>query len=55
MSRRGSNNSDWRLILFVFIVGVPLFLIMNAPILFFLVVLPLAIIGIVKFIKWLKK
>ena len=54
MSRRGSNNSDGCLFWFIFIVGGAVFLIMTAPVTFFLVV-PLAIFLIVKFIKWLRR
>lgn len=52
MSRRG-NNSDAGMFWFIFIVGGSAFLIMTAPVVFFLIVLPLAILGITKFIKWL--
>lgn len=54
MSRRG-KNSDVGTFLFIFIVGGALYLIMNMPIVFFLVVLPLAIMLIGAFIRWLKK
>lgn len=55
MSRRGSNDSGGCLFWFIFIVGGAVFLIMTAPVTFFLVVLPLAIFLIVKFIKWLRR
>ena len=55
MSRRGRNNSDSGMFWFIFIVGGSLFLIMTMPVVFFLIVLPLAIVLITKLIKWLKK
>ena len=40
---------------FVFFLGIIAFLIMVHPVIFFLLVVPLAIISFFGFIKWLKK
>ena len=53
MSRK--KKSDDGLIIWVFIIGVPVFLMMEYPIIFWLVFIPLVILGAVKFIAWLKK
>ena len=57
MSRVGrrKNKSGGGMLLYIFIVDGSAFLIMVHPLIFFLVVLPLAIWGIVGLIKWLKK
>ena len=43
------------LITFVLIVGIPLYLLITYPFIFWLVFVPLALLGIIKFITWLKK
>lgn len=53
--RKKGTISDGCLFSFIFIVGGATFLIMTMPLVFFLLVLPLTIMVIVKFIKWLKK
>ena len=53
MRRKKSSNEG--LIIWVFIIGVPIFLMMEYPIIFWLVFVPLVTYGIVKFITWLKK
>ena len=40
---------------FFFLLGIIAFLIIEHPVIFYLVVLPLAIIAILNFIGWLKK
>lgn len=40
---------------FFFLLGAVVFLIMVRPVIFFLLVVPLGIIFLAKFIKWLKK
>lgn len=55
MSRRGRKKDDSWLIGLVLIVGVPVYLLMVHPLIFFLVFLPLTILGILKLINWLKK
>lgn len=48
-----SDNSG--LIIWAFVIGIPLFLLMEHPLVFWLVFIPLVIIGVTKFITWLKK
>lgn len=55
MRRRKSNESNGCLMTVVIIIGIPVFLLMVHPLIFWLVFLPLAVTGIVNFIKWLKK
>lgn len=54
MSRR-KKSSDEGLIILAFVIGVPLFLMMEHPIFFWLVFVPVVVFGIVKLIMWLKK
>ena len=53
MRRKKSDNTG--LIVLAFVIGVPIFLMMEYPIIFWLVFVPLVTYGIVKFITWLKK
>lgn len=53
--RRRKSDSGSGTFWFIFIVGGSAFLIMNFPIIFFLVVVPLAVLAIGRFIRWLKK
>ena len=55
MGKRRKSSNDGCLIGFIFIVGGSVFLIMSAPIAFFLIVLPLAAFLLVKLIAWLKR
>lgn len=48
--RKDDNTLFW-----VFVLGIPLFLLMVHPLIFWLVFVPLVIIGIVNFVNWLKK
>ena len=50
---KSPDNSG--LIIFALVVGVPVFLLMEYPIIFWLIFIPLAVLGIIKFITWLKK
>ena len=43
------------LVLLVFLVGVPLFLLFEHPLIFWLIFVPIAVLTIIKFITWLKK
>lgn len=43
------------LLLLILLVGVPLFLLFEHPVIFWLLVVPIAIIGGIKFVAWLKK
>ena len=52
---RGKKSSDEGLIIWAFIIGIPAFLIMSHPIIFWLVFIPLVTMGIIKFITWLKR
>ena len=54
MGRR-KKDSDAAMFGFIFIVGGSLFLIMTQPWLFFLLVVPVAILLLLAFIRWLKK
>ena len=49
------KDSDATLILAIIFIGGPLFLIMTHPWLFFLLVVPIAILLLLAFIGWLKK
>ena len=51
--RRKKKDDDVLWVVFVF--GLPLFLLMVHPVIFFLVFVPLVIGGIAKFVSWLKK
>lgn len=53
MRRKKSDNTG--LIVLALVIGVPIFLMMEYPIIFWLVFVPLVTYGIVKFITWLKK
>ena len=55
MSRRGRKKDDSWLIGFVLIVGVPVYLLMVHPLIFFLVFVPLVTLAIIGFVRWLKK
>ena len=52
---RRKKSDDTGLIIWAFIIGIPAFLIMSHPIIFWLVFIPLVVFGIVKFITWLKR
>jgi hypothetical protein len=55
MSRRGRKKDDsWMFGLIIF-VGVPLFLLMVHPLIFFFVFVPLVALVIIKILEWLKK
>lgn len=43
------------IVILVFVIGVPLFLLFEHPLIFWLVFVPLAVMGIINFITWLKK
>ena len=43
------------LFFWVLVLGVPLFLLMEHPWIFFLVLVPVAVFGIIRFVMWLKK
>ena len=43
------------LFIFVFLVGVPLFLLFEHPIIFWLLCVPIGVISIIKIITWFKK
>ena len=49
------KSDDSGLIIWALVIGVPIFLLMEHPIIFWLIVVPLVTYGIIKFIKWLKK
>lgn len=53
MRRKKSDDSG--LIGLAFIIGIPTFLLMVFPVAFFLIFVPLVVLGIVKFISWLRK
>lgn len=52
---RGRKSSDGGIIALAFIIGVPVFLLMEHPVIFWLVFLPLTVILVMGFIGWLKK
>ena len=43
------------ILLLVFLVGVPLYLLFEHPVIFWLIFVPIAVVSIIKFITWLKK
>jgi hypothetical protein len=53
MSRK--KKSDDGLIIWAFIIGVPAFLIMQFPVIFWLIFVPVVTFLVVRFIMWLKK
>ena len=52
---RRKKSDDAGLIIWAFIIGIPAFLIMQYPVIFWLVFIPLVVFGVVKFITWLKR
>ena len=42
------------LVILIFLVGVPLFLFFEHPVIFWLIFVPIALIVAIKFIRWLK-
>ena len=52
--RRGNKDSSW-ILWWVILLGVPTFLLMVHPLIFFFVFLPLLIVFLINLIKWLKK
>lgn len=55
MSRRGRKKDDSWMFGWIVFVGVPVFLLMVHPLIFFLVFVPLVIFAIVRIVMWLKK
>ena len=49
------KNSNIGLIILAFVIGVPMFLLMEHPVFFWIVFVPIVVFGIIKFIMWLKK
>ncbi len=49
------KKKDDNALLWVFLVGGPICLLMVHPVIFWLVFVPLLVLGIVKFVSWLKK
>lgn len=43
------------LIIFALVVGIPLYLLFEHPVVFWIVLVPIAVYVIIKFITWLKK
>ena len=48
-------KKDSDLIILAFVIGVTVFLLMVYPFIFWLIFVPLVVLGIIKFITWLKK
>ena len=57
MRRRRRNHSepDGCLIAIAVIIGIPAFLLMTHPVIFWVLFVPLVVVGIISFIAWLKK
>ena len=55
MSRRGGKKNDSWILGWIILLGVPTFLLMVHPLIFFLVFVPLVIVFLINLIKWLKK
>ena len=49
------KKSDGNLIIWALVIGIPIYLIMEHPIIFWLVFVPIAVLVIISLIKWLKK
>ena len=49
------KDDNTGLIILTLVVGLPIYLLMTYPFIFWLVFVPLALLGIIKFITWLKK
>ncbi len=49
------KKSDEGLIIWAFIIGLPAFLIMLHPIIFWTVFIPVVVLFVMKFLMWLKK
>ena len=43
------------MLILIIVVGVPIFLLMEHPVISWIIFLPLVVIGIVKFITWLRR
>lgn len=52
---RRKSPVDGGLIILAFVIGVPVFLVMEHPVIFWVVFVPLVVFVIIKFIMWLKK
>mgnify|MGYP003304757116 CR=1 FL=1 len=50
---KSNNNSNT--IMWALVVGVPIFLLIEYPVIFWFVLVPLVVMGIFKFIMWIKK
>lgn len=55
MSRRKKDDGNGCLIFVIVVLGIPLFLLMEHPIIFFLVFLPLVCWGVGALVNWFKK
>ncbi len=56
MSRRGRGSEpDGCLLTVVCIIGIVMFFLMKHPVIFWLIVVPIVAIVVIKFIAWLKK
>ena len=55
MSRRGGSKPDGCLLTVVCIIGIIMFFLMEHPVIFWLIVVPIVTFVIIKFITWLKK
>lgn len=53
--RRRKKRDESALIPWVFILGVPLFLLMEHPVIFWCVFVPLVVLAVIGFIRWVKK
>jgi hypothetical protein len=54
MSRRKKSSNEG-MIIWAFIIGIPAYLMIEYPIIFWIVFVPLVTLGVVKFITWLKR
>lgn len=50
-----SGKSNGSMIILAFVIGVPVFLLMTRPVIFWAVFLPIVVIGIVLLIRWLRR
>ena len=55
MSRRKKDDDNGCLMFVIVVLGIPLFLLMKHPVIFFLVFLPLVCLGLGALINWFKK
>lgn len=49
------KSDDSGLIAWALVMGIPIYLLMEHPVIFWLIFVPIVVLGVMKFINWLKK